>query len=74
MLFYDRVRTPEEAAKAAATLDQMIIKYHRMKEQNIENDDLNSTTREMYDRGYAGIIEEYEQELELLVETYNLIH
>ena len=74
MLFYDRVRTPEEAAKAAATLDQMIIEYHRMKQETRENDDLNSTTREMYDRGYAGIIEEYEQELELLVETYNLIH
>tara|TARA_R100000664_G_C2725329_1_gene117461 strand:+ start:508 stop:732 length:225 start_codon:yes stop_codon:yes gene_type:complete len=74
MLFYDRVRTPEEAAKAATVLDQMIIKYHRMKQETRENDDLNSTTREMYDRGYAGIIEEYEQELELLVETYNLIH
>ncbi len=74
MLFRDRVKTPEDAAKAAEILDNMIIQYNRLKQETRENDDLNSTTREMYDRGYAGVIEEYEQELEMLVEKWNLIH
>ena len=74
MLFRDRVKTPEDAAKAAEVLDNMIIQYHRLKRETRESDDLNSTTREMYERGYAGIIEDYEQELEMLVETWNLTH
>jgi|TARA_R110000824_G_scaffold9225_2_gene41341 hypothetical protein len=72
MLFQDRVKTPEDAAKAAEVLDNMIIQYHRLKRETRENDDLNSTTREMYDKGYAGVINDYEQELEMLVETWNL--
>ena len=72
MLFQDRVKTPEDAVKAAEVLDNMIIQYHRLKRETRENDDLNSTTREMYDKGYAGIINDYEQELEMLVETWNL--
>jgi hypothetical protein len=72
MLFEDRVKTPEDAAKAAAVLDNMIIQYYRLKQETRENDDLNSTTREMYDKGYAGVINDYEQELEMLVETWNL--
>jgi len=74
MLFQDRVKTPEDAVKAAEILDNMIIQYHRLKQETRENDDLNSTTREMYDKGYAGVINDYEQELEMLVETWNLIH
>ena len=74
MLFQDRVKTPEDAVKAAEVLDNMIIQYHRLKQETRENDDLNSTTREMYDRGYAGVINDYEQELEMLVETWNLTH
>ena len=72
MLFQDRVKTPEDAVKAAEVLDNMIIQYHRLKRETRENDDLNSTTREMYDKGYAGVINDYEQELEMLVETWNL--
>ena len=72
MLFQDRVKAPEDAAKAAEVLDNMIIQYHRLKRETRENDDLNSTTREMYDKGYAGVINDYEQELEMLVETWNL--
>ena len=72
MFFQDRVKTPEDAAKAAEVLDNMIIQYHRLKRETRENDDLNSTTREMYDKGYAGVINDYEQELEMLVETWNL--
>ena len=72
MLFQDRVKTPEDAVKAAEVLDNMIIQYHRLKQETRENDDLNSTTREMYDKGYAGVINDYEQELEMLVETWNL--
>ena len=72
MLFQDQVKTPEDAAKAAEVLDNMIIQYHRLKRETRENDDLNSTTREMYDKGYAGVINDYEQELEMLVETWNL--
>jgi|ETNvirenome_6_85_1030632.scaffolds.fasta_scaffold198112_1 hypothetical protein len=72
MLFEDRVKTPEDAAKAAGILDNMIIQYYRLKRETRENDDLNSTTREMYDKGYAGVINDYEQELEMLVETWNL--
>ncbi len=72
MLFQDRVKTPEDAVKAAEVLDNMIIQYHRLKQETRENDDLNSTTRAMYDKGYAGIINDYEQELEMLVETWNL--
>ena len=74
MLFQDRVKTPEDAVKAAEVLDNMIIQYHRLKQETRENDDLNSTTREMYDKGYAGVINDYEQELEMLVETWNLTH
>ena len=59
MLFQDRVKTPEDAAKAAEVLDNMIIQYHRLKRETRENDDLNSTTREMYDKGYAGVINDY---------------
>ena len=66
------MKTPEDAAKAAAVLDNMIIQYYRLKQETRENDDLNSTTREMYDKGYAGVINDYEQELEMLVETWNL--
>ena len=72
MLFQDRVKTPEDAVKAAEVLDNMIVQYHRLKQETRENDDLNSTTREMYDKGYAGVINDYEQELEMLVETWNL--
>ena len=74
MLFQDRVKTPEDAVKAAEVLDNMIVQYHRLKQETRENDDLNSTTREMYDKGYAGVINDYEQELEMLVETWNLTH
>ena len=72
MFFQDRVKTPEDAVKAAEVLDNMIVQYHRLKQETRENDDLNSTTREMYDKGYAGVINDYEQELEMLVETWNL--
>jgi len=71
MLFYDRVKTGEDAAKAAVVLDAMIIKYHRLKREARDIDDSNV---DMHDRGYAKIIEQHEEELDMLIETWNLAH
>ena len=71
MLFYDRVKTCEDAAKAAVVLDSMIIKFHRLKREARDIEDSND---DMRDRGYAKFIEQYKEELDMLIETWNLVH